>query len=96
MAFIINSSQAASDSSLQKPTLQETTSQPGLFLQQKLKDGTLNKQSLVILDLDGTTITTPEGQWLGWPEMFYYLLDKEMQRHPDRQDRLLSLILILC
>ena len=74
MALIINPYQTSA----------ATTSQPGLFLQQTFNDGTLNNQSLVILDLDDTTITTPEGQWLGRSEMFYYLVDREMQRNPGR------------
>ena len=85
MAFIINPCQSSADSAHKKQEQQETTSQPGLFLQQKLNDGTFNNQSLVILDLDDTTITTPEGQWLGRSEMFYYLVDKEMQRNPGRE-----------
>ncbi|UYM14105.1 hypothetical protein [Endozoicomonas euniceicola] len=85
MAFIINPCQSSADSARKKQEQQETTSQPGLFLQQKLNDGTLNKKSLVILDLDDTTITTPEGQWLGRSEMFYYLVNKEMQRNPGRE-----------
>ncbi|AMO58321.1 hypothetical protein GZ77_21590 [Endozoicomonas montiporae] len=84
MALIINTHQASASPAGQKTVQQETTAKPGQFLQQKLANGTLKKGSLVILDLDDTTITTPEGQWLGRSEMFYRLVDKEQRRSPDR------------
>ena len=89
-----------------------TTAQPGAFLSEFfseffsefLKSRATEKQSLdevlVILDLDDTTITTHEGQWLGRSAMFYDLLDHEMQLFPkerkshiaERIDPLLSAI----
>ena len=56
------------------------TSKPGEFLQRQ----TLRPETLVILDLDDTTITTPEGQWLGRSEMFYDLLAQEQKKYPDK------------
>ena len=56
------------------------TPDPGRFLQQQsFKPGTL-----VILDLDDTTITSPEGQWLGRSDMFYDLLAREQKKYPDK------------
>ena len=76
------------------------TAQPGEFLKQKLEAGEFGSRTLIILDLDDTTITTPEGQWLGRSEMFYHLVKAEGARFPDKTrqevvdeiDPLLSLV----
>lgn len=79
MALIINPL-VASEGSLEPAR----TSQPGLFLEEQLKQGLFDSKALVILDLDDTTITTPEGQWLGRSEMFYYLVSKELEQAPGK------------
>ena len=56
-----------------------TTSEPGRFLQEQ----TVLSNSLVILDLDDTTITTPEGQWLGRSEMFYDYFARAQKNNPE-------------
>ena len=56
------------------------TVRPGEFLQKQ----PLSSDTLVILDLDDTTITTPEGQWLGRSDMFYDLLAQEQKKYPDK------------
>lgn len=58
------------------------TSKPGGFL----KSQSLTPNTLVILDLDDTTITTPEGQWLGRSDMFYDLLAQEQKKYPDKSN----------
>ena len=57
---------------------------PGQYLKQSLESGQIKPGALVILDLDDTTITTPEGQWLGRSEMFYHMVDQEIRRNPDK------------
>lgn len=56
------------------------TARPGEFLQKQ----PLTPETLVILDLDDTTITTPAGQWLGRSDMFYDLLAQEQKKYPDK------------
>lgn len=56
------------------------TGSPGEFLQNR----TVTSDTLVILDLDDTTITSPEGQWLGRSDMFYDLLAKEQEKYPNK------------
>ena len=63
----------------QKPVFPETP-RPGEFLQKQ----SISSDTLVILDLDDTTITTPEGQWLGRSDMFYDLLAKEQEKYPNK------------
>ncbi|MGI9273302.1 MAG: DUF2608 domain-containing protein [Endozoicomonas sp.] len=62
------------------------TDKPGEFLnrQMQIKDSAINSNTLVLMDLDDTTITSPEGQWLGHSDMFYYLLKREMAAHPEK------------
>ena len=62
---------------------QETT-EPGLFLERWLKGEKHPAQTLVILDLDDTAITSPEGQWLGSSAMFYDQLTQQQARYPER------------
>ena len=63
------------------------TPAPGVFLQKWLEDQGAADQLLVLLDLDDTSITSPEGQWLGRSDMFYYLLKREMAAHPDQSKK---------
>lgn len=58
----------------------QKTSKPGQFL----RSLSLTQETLVILDLDDTTITTPEGQWLGRSDMFYDLLAQEQKKFPGK------------
>ena len=60
------------------------TPAPGQFLQHWAQEVKAPQQLLLLLDLDDTSITSPEGQWLGRSDMFYYLLDREMATHPDK------------
>ena len=63
------------------------TVQPGKYLETLLPhEGDLSN-TLVILDLDDTVITSPEGQWLGRSEMFYDLLNKELKASPGRSKK---------
>ena len=62
------------------------TAKLGEFLQEQV----FEQNTLVILDLDDTTITTPEGQWLGRSEMFYDLLTREQKRHPEQDKATLA------
>ena len=70
-----------------------TTSQPGQFLKEWMQANNFPKDTLVVLDLDDTTITTPEGQWLGRSDMFYDLLDREQKKYPEKnKDQLAAMI----
>ena len=65
------------------PRFTETPA-PGQFLSQSLENRQLGSGALVILDLDDTTITTPEGQWLGRSETFYHMVEQEARLNPDK------------
>ena len=78
------------------------TSEPGQFLAswfEPLGDEYC-RETLVVLDLDETVLTTPPGQWLGHSAMFYSLLDSLVAKEPalnrreasDRIDVLLKAI----
>ena len=74
LVITISSAQAA---------VTETTSQPGEFLKALfVRDDNLTK-TLIILDLDDTTITSPDGQWLGRSDMFYDLLTRQQKMSPN-------------
>ena len=60
------------------------TDKPGEYLKTYLDKESDLKNTLVILDLDDTVITSPEGQWLGRSEMFYDLLNNELKAHPTK------------
>ena len=63
----------------------QSTSEPGRLLGQWFREGRITKDSLVIMDLDDTTITTPEGQWLGRSDMFYDLLEQQVRLYPEKK-----------
>ncbi|WP_281648137.1 DUF2608 domain-containing protein [Parendozoicomonas sp. Alg238-R29] len=65
---------------------QESTDQPGIYLQEWLEkcpqNACLPETILIILDIDDTVLTTPHGQWLGSSAMFYGLLAETQQQYP--------------
>ncbi len=65
----------------------EETALPGKYLDNLIRKQDDLKNTLVIMDLDDTTITSPEGQWLGRSEMFYDLLKKEMNDAPGQSKK---------
>ena len=62
-----------------------STHQPGAFLKHWMEAHDYPSDTLVILDLDDTAITTPDGQWLGQSAMFYDMLNPLKQRYPDKR-----------
>lgn len=64
--------------------LMQQTPKPGLYLKQWMSSLHFSQKALVMLDLNDTTITTKNGQWLGRSEMFYYLMTKELKNNPDK------------
>ncbi|WP_062262746.1 DUF2608 domain-containing protein [Endozoicomonas arenosclerae] len=70
--------------SLAEIVARDKTPQPGQYLKSLLAQYPYPDDILIILDLDDTTITSPQGQLLGRSDMFYYLLDKEQKAHPDK------------
>lgn len=66
-----------------KRALVEIT-QPGKYLQNFANKRKTLRDTLFIMDLDDTTITSPEGQWLGRSDMFYDLLDQELKLAPGK------------
>ena len=60
------------------------TDTPGAYLNEWLRHNPLLERTLVILDLDDTLITSPQGQWLGRPKLFYDYLAEEQAAFPDK------------
>ncbi len=61
----------------------ETTSRPGEFLNVLFVRDDHLTNTLIILDIDDTTITSPDGQWLGRSDMFYDLLTQQQKMSPN-------------
>ena len=62
---------------------QETTGHPGEYITQWLSQAEKPANSLIILDIDDTILTTPQGQWLGNSQMFYTLLEQALVDNPN-------------
>ena len=67
-------------SSLKAGAIHET-GKPGEFLRKwSSENASVVNNTLILLDLDDTCISTPDDSWLGSSVMFYQLLDQEVKR----------------
>ena len=83
LTFSETNSQAETNSQTAPPveTAYETAT-PGKFLQEWMDDTTSMQGTLVLLDLDDTSISTPANTWLGSSEMFYQFRDQLREKYP--------------
>lgn len=63
------------------------TAAPGKFLQEWMDDSAPVKNTLVLLDLDDTSIATPANTWLGSSEMFYQFRSQLREKYPHLSNK---------
>ena len=62
----------------------QQTDKPGAFLSEWSGNNSSLKDTLILLDLDDTCISTPSNRWLGSSIMFSHLRDQVALKYPDK------------